>query len=232
MWLGVKHVFIFRPETGLHTHPLLFVHWLFLVRLWLVYLDQSKEQCSVKTQQSANLCLSVDLAVSFLAVRIIMNQFFELKKTTRNYIKCRLWEDYKTSQTLKEVKPDLTVDLKDEWAVFLGFCKTNTHSISPWRTLNHPPCLKSHASTPCNKHIKGYEDHRSQRERQRERAHICTQLKASTHNSKSKPMRVAVKAGMVPALWLPDKPHKHSFESQWTTNALLCTHDRAAHCDH
>lgn len=44
-------------------------------------------------------------------------------------------------------------------------------------------------------------------------------------------MRVAVKAGIVTALWLPDKPHKHSFESQRTVNALLCTHDRAAHCD-
>lgn len=43
--------------------------------------------------------------------------------------------------------------------------------------------------------------------------------------------RVAVKAGTVPGLWLTDKAHKHSFESQRTVNALLRTHHRAAHRD-
>lgn len=60
---------------------------------------------------------------------------------------------------------------------------------------------------------------------------VCEHMSRQANKPRVKPMRVAVKAGIVAALWLSDKPHKHSFQSQRTINALLCTHDRAAHCD-
>lgn len=54
--------------------------------------------------------------------------------------------------------------------------------------------------------MKGYGDLRS-------RHPVSEHKSKQEHTAKGKPMRVAVKAGIVPALWLLDKAHKHSFES-------------------
>lgn len=40
---------------------------------------------------------------------------------------------------------------------------------------------------------------------------VCEHMSRQANKPRVKPMTVAVKAGIVAALWLPDKPHKHSF---------------------
>lgn len=105
--------------------------WLFLLRLQLVYLDLSKEQCSVKMQRSTNLCLSTGHAVSFLAVRLIMKPIFLTWKRIYADSKYRiLWNQ----PTMKGHNLLSTWKTSERYVVF-GFCKTNTHRVHTQRTL-------------------------------------------------------------------------------------------------
>lgn len=109
--------------------------WLFLLRLQLVYLDQSKEQCSLKMQRSTNLCLSVGHAAFSLAVRLIMKPILLTCRTRSVPINAdSLLKEFEATNTEgAEVK---CVKLKGKWTLF---CKANTHRVHTQRTLTSLP---------------------------------------------------------------------------------------------
>lgn len=163
--------------------------------------------------------LSAGSVVSFPAVRFTIKREFS-QRSNKCLLSTKYWEIsirftplQHTSKLWQSTWQLWT--LCDLWAVkqthkeFYPYClKSNTQPPPQWHTWRDIKITDQPHRHPVS-------EHESKRAR----------------TAEGKPMRVAVKCGVAPALWLQYKAHKHSFESQWTENALLCAHDRAAHCD-